>query len=133
MDLAGHRSNRRRMRPFDWRMGRAASAQIVQQRYPAARKANSRADLLERHGDEAGKHQSRDDDLKVCHGKVLPYARSRTLLTDFACHCPPRAVATPRAFSAAAISRNVVAPAFCASRMIGRTFAANRSASADRA
>ena len=57
-------------------------------------------------------------------------ARSRTFATDFACHCPPRAVATPRAFSAAAISLRDVAPAFCASRMMGRTLAANRSASA---
>ena len=45
--------------------------------------------------------------------------------TDFACHCPPRAVATPRAFSAAAMSLRDVAPAFWASRMMGRTFAAN--------
>src|SRR5882724_1802752 len=52
------------------------------------------------------------------------------LLTDFACHCPPRAVATPRAFSAAAIFRRDVAPAFCASRMMGRTLAANLSAEA---
>jgi hypothetical protein len=57
-------------------------------------------------------------------------ARSRTFATDFACHCPPRAVATPRAFRADAISLSVLAPAFCASRMIGRTFAANLSASA---
>jgi hypothetical protein len=48
----------------------------------------------------------------------LHYARSRTLLTGFACHCPPRAVATPRAFSAVAISLNVFAPAFWASLMI---------------
>src|SRR6476659_6179372 len=54
------------------------------------------------------------------------YARSRMFATDLACHCPPRAVGTPRAFSAAAISRNDVAPAFCASRMIGSTLAANR-------
>jgi hypothetical protein len=53
-----------------------------------------------------------------------PYARSRMLLTDFACHWPPRAVATPRVFSAAAISLRDVAPAFCASRMIERTLAA---------
>ena len=31
----------------------------------------------------------------------------------------------PRAFKAAAISLSVVAPAFCASRIMGRTFAAN--------
>jgi hypothetical protein len=52
------------------------------------------------------------------------YARSRMLLTDLACHRPPRAVAMPRAFSASAICRNVVAPAFWASRMMGRTLAA---------
>jgi hypothetical protein len=61
----------------------------------------------------------------VCH-----YARSRMLATDFAYHCPPRAVATPRAFKADAISLRVAAPAFCASRMIGSTLAANLSASA---
>jgi hypothetical protein len=53
--------------------------------------------------------------------RPLVYARSRVLLTDFACHWPPRAVATPRAFSAAAISLRDVAPAFCASRMMGST------------
>jgi hypothetical protein len=52
---------------------------------------------------------------------VPPLARSRMLLTDFARHRPPRAVATPRAFNAAAMSLNDVAPAFCASRMMGRT------------
>jgi hypothetical protein len=58
------------------------------------------------------------------------YARSSMLLTDVACHWPPRAVATPRAFSAAAISLSVFAPAFCASRMMGSTLAANLSAPA---
>ena len=57
----------------------------------------------------------------------FPYARSRMFATDFACHCPPRAVGTPRAFSAAAISLRDVAPAFCASRMMGRTLAATVS------
>jgi hypothetical protein len=58
-----------------------------------------------------------------------PQARSRMFATDFAYHCPPRAVATPRAFKADAISLRVAAPAFCASRMIGSTLAANLSAS----
>jgi hypothetical protein len=58
------------------------------------------------------------------------YARERMLLTDVTCHCPPRAVATPRAFSAAAISLKVAAPAFCAPRMMASTLAANLSASA---
>ena len=49
---------------------------------------------------------------------------SRTFLTDIACHAPPRAVEMPRALSASATARNVVAPAFCASLMMGRTFAA---------
>src|ERR1700738_4830367 len=49
--------------------------------------------------------------------------------TDFACHWPPRAVATPRAFKADAISLKVAAPAFCASRMMGSTLPANLSAS----
>jgi hypothetical protein len=60
---------------------------------------------------------------------VCSYARSRMLATDFAYHCPPRAVETPRAFKADAISLQVAAPAFCASRMIGSTLAANLSAS----
>jgi hypothetical protein len=42
----------------------------------------------------------------------------------FACQWPPRAVATPRAFIAAAISLRVDAPTFCASRTIGKTLAA---------
>jgi hypothetical protein len=58
------------------------------------------------------------------------YERSRMLLTDFACHWPPRAVATPLAFSASAMSLRVVAPAFCASRVIESTLAAYLSASA---
>ena len=37
---------------------------------------------------------------------------------------PPRAVGIPRAFRASAICLSVPAPAFCASRMIGRTLAA---------
>jgi hypothetical protein len=41
--------------------------------------------------------------------------------TDCAYHCPPRAVAIPRALGASAISLKVRAPAFCASRMIGST------------
>jgi hypothetical protein len=61
---------------------------------------------------------------------VLAYARSRMFATDFAYHWPPRAVATPRAFKADAISLKVAAPAFCASRMMGSTLAAkNLSAS----
>ena len=47
-------------------------------------------------------------------------------LTDVACQAPPRAVAIPRAFKAAATARNVFAPALCASLMTGRTFAALR-------
>ena len=43
---------------------------------------------------------------------------------------PPRAVATPRAFNALGMSVRVVAPAFCASLMMGRTLAANLSAEA---
>jgi hypothetical protein len=48
--------------------------------------------------------------------------------TEAANHFPPRAVCTPRAFSASVISRSVVAPAFCAARMIGSTLDAWRSA-----
>ena len=57
-------------------------------------------------------------------------ARSSTLLTDVAYHWPPRAVVTLRALSASAICLSVVAPVFSASRIMGRTLAANLSASA---
>jgi hypothetical protein len=40
-------------------------------------------------------------------------------------HRPPRAVRTPRAFNAAAISRSEDRPADWISRMIGRMLAAN--------
>src|SRR5258706_16485422 len=54
--------------------------------------------------------------------------RSRMFFTEVANHLPPRAVWTPRALRASAISRSVVAPAFWAARIIGRTLAACRSA-----
>jgi hypothetical protein len=57
-------------------------------------------------------------------------ARSSTFRTDVAYHRPPRAVATPRALSAAAISCSDVAPARLTWRMIGSTFAACWSAAA---
>ena len=44
------------------------------------------------------------------------------------CHAPPRAVRTPRAFSASAIARGVVAPLAFIWRIIGRTLAAKASA-----
>jgi hypothetical protein len=50
--------------------------------------------------------------------------RASRLLTVIACHRPPRAVAIPRAFSASAVARRDLAPAFCIPRMIGSTFAA---------
>ena len=56
-------------------------------------------------------------------------ARRITLRTVVGGHCPPRAVLTPRAFNASAIRCNDVAPLARASLMIGRTFAANWSAS----
>jgi hypothetical protein len=56
--------------------------------------------------------------------------RASRLLTVIACHLPPRAVATPRAFNDSAMARNEVAPARCISRMIGRTLAAWPSAPA---
>ena len=46
------------------------------------------------------------------HCCVQPLRASR-LLTVIACHLPPRAIATPRAFNASAMARNVVAPARC--------------------
>jgi len=57
-------------------------------------------------------------------GRCALYALSRMFATLWAYHCPPRAVAIPRAFRASAISLSVRAPAFWASRMIGRTLAA---------
>jgi Recombinase len=59
-----------------------------------------------------------------------PYARLRMSRTCVAAHVPPRAVRTPRELSTSAMARSDFAPAFCASRMIGSTFAANRFASA---
>jgi hypothetical protein len=44
------------------------------------------------------------------------------------CQSPPRSVRTPRSFNAAAMARNVVAPAACIWRTIGRTLAAKASA-----
>jgi len=61
--------------------------------------------------------------------RVRSYVRSRMFATDLAYQCPPRAVATPRAFKADAISLKGAAPAFCASRMMGSTLATNLSAS----
>jgi hypothetical protein len=46
------------------------------------------------------------------------------------CHCPPRAVRTPRALSASASALLPVMPAACRLSMIGRTLAANWSAPA---
>ena len=43
-------------------------------------------------------------------------------------HAPPRAVRTPRSFSAVAMARNVVAPAACIWRTMGSTLAAKASA-----
>lgn len=54
--------------------------------------------------------------------------RPRTFATVWASQRPPRAVAIPRAFKAAAISRNDFAPALCASRMAGASVTANTSA-----
>src|SRR5450756_139129 len=97
-------------------------------------------DAKERRGDLEGFEGYADDpcgEETHCKGnherspacEVLRAAgRSSTFLTDVACHRPPRAVATPRAFSASATSRRVLAPAFCASLMIGSTLAAYLSA-----
>ena len=59
---------------------------------------------------------------------VRAIRRSKTFLTDIAYQAPPRGVVMPRAFKASATARKLVAPAFCASRMIGRMFAACWSA-----
>ena len=56
--------------------------------------------------------------------------RARVRRTLIACQRPPRGVGTPRALSASATARRVVAPDFRISAMIGRTLRAARSASA---
>ena len=55
-------------------------------------------------------------------------ARASRLRTVLSCQAPPRAVRTPRSFNAAAMARNVVAPAACIWRTIGSTLAAKASA-----
>ena len=67
----------------------------------------------------AGLVRRRADEGRV-RAKLAPF----TLLTDFAYHCPPRGVVIPRAFRAAAIWCNDVAPARCISRIRGSTLAA---------
>jgi hypothetical protein len=52
----------------------------------------SRTRGLQGHRDDREGSQERSSD---CEHVLLLYARSRMLLTDFACHCPPRAVAIP--------------------------------------
>ena len=61
---------------------------------------------------------------------LLSRSRLSTLATCAAFHSPPRAVAIPRAVSAAATARKDVAPVALISRMIGTTFAAKRSEAA---
>jgi hypothetical protein len=48
---------------------------------------------------------------------------ARRLPIVVACHRPPRAFASPRAFNDSAMARSEVVPALCISRMIGNTFA----------
>ena len=60
----------------------------------------------------------------LCSSSAGIMLSARTLLTVWACQRPPRAAATPRAFSAAAMVRNDLASARCISRMTRRTFAA---------
>ena len=67
--------------------------------------------------------------IKVHERRNVVLSARQNIRDGWAYHCPPRAVAMPRALSASAISRSVRAPAFCASRMIGSTFAAYLSAS----
>ena len=49
------------------------------------------------------------EEVQFDEGRVCSYARSRMFATLWAYHCPPRAVGIPRAFSASAICRNVLA------------------------
>jgi len=58
------------------------------------------------------------------------FSRASRFRTVLSCQAPPRAVRMPRAFSAAAIARCVVAPAASIWRTIGNTFAAKASAAA---
>src|SRR3954469_6457480 len=60
------------------------------------------------------------------------FCRSSTFLTAAAVHAPPRGVGTPRAVSAAATWRRLVAPPRLISSTIGSTLAACRSAPAER-
>jgi hypothetical protein len=69
-------------------------------------------------------HSRLDRSVLACQFVSALVLSPRRFATDCAYHCPPRAVAIPRALSASAISLSVRAPAFCASRMIGSTFAA---------
>src|ERR1700738_4771250 len=55
-------------------------------------------------------------------------ARLRMLLTAVSDQGAPRALGTPRALSARATPRSVVTPLACISRIMGRMFAAKRSA-----
>ena len=64
---------------------------------------------------DAGHREAVEERSVVDSMFLAPYARTRMLLTDLT----PRAVATPRAFSASAMALTVVAPAFGASRMMG--------------
>ena len=62
-----------------------------------------------------------------CDGAAY-VARLRMLLTAVSDQGAPRALGTPRALSARATPRSVVTPLACISRIMGRTFAAKRSA-----
>ncbi len=70
-------------------------------------------------------------DMSPSSAKMAPVAqraRANRLRTVLSCQAPPRAVRTPRSFNAAAMARNVVAPAACIWRTIGSTLAAKASA-----
>jgi hypothetical protein len=95
------------------------------------RSTNAAPILFERYAHDPGGEPQCDGDHCRSRGRVLSaIGRSKTFLTDIACQLPPRAVEMPRALSASATARNVVAPAFWASLMIGRMFAACWSAPA---
>src|SRR3954451_11098433 len=88
---------------------------------PSAGSANGHA--------EAGDGVSVAMEDQIHHAaSLLAAPRISTFLTLMACQRPPRAVATPRAFSASARSANVVTPVAWICRITGSTLAANWSA-----
>ena len=69
-------------------------------------------------------------DTRACASALSYYVPRQQIPHRQSYQAPPRAVRIPRAFSAAAIARDVVAPVACIWRTTGSTFAAKASAAA---